>query len=73
MRMGLAILMAVFFGTCLISPSSYSWLSSHCDGHPVTSSTEDEKEVCECGEDEDGECIPCPVDKKEEKDGSKKS
>lgn len=27
-----------------------------------TPETDDGEPACECGEDEDGECLPCPVD-----------
>lgn len=66
------ILLVVFSAVFLTAQGLFFSLASACD-HPVTSSTDDKKEVCDCGEDEDGECLPCPTDEKQETHPEKKS
>lgn len=70
--MRLVILFLAFVGWLLMAPVGIVGLATACDQH-LASSTDDKKEVCECGEDEDGECLPCPVDEKPEIHPGKKS
>lgn len=44
-----SIFLAFLFGFLFLSPSGLM-------------ATETDEEVCPCGVDEDGECIPCPVE-----------
>lgn len=71
-KMRLVILFMAFVGWVGAVPVGISRVATACDQH-VTSATDEEKEVCECGEDEDGECLPCPIDKKPETHPEKQS
>lgn len=64
--MRLVVLSMAFVGWLLAVPVGILGTAAACDQHAASSSTDDKEEACECGEDEDGECLPCPVDKKQE-------